>query len=211
MIALPKVAIAFLLVSGVLLIPGESSAQQRRETRSADPRAELKQAERRLSELGYKAGPADGVIDKATRKLWSCFRNGKDESHGSTHSPRLRCDHERRAAATKGSRLRPRRNRYRSTNARVVRQRRSSGEDSSRLNWKQSDLQRERDSRPGVHAARPVQNLPRRSPAGENHHSVCFTTRTTSAMDLRFTAILPCRGRRKVTAAFAFRCPRRKR
>ena len=31
---------------------------------------------------------------------------GRTKSYGSTHSPRLRCDHERGAAATKGSRLR---------------------------------------------------------------------------------------------------------
>ena len=74
MITLRKVAITFLLVSGVLLIPSESWAQRRRVVNRPPTRAELKQAERRLSELRYPAGPADGVLDKATREALVLFQ-----------------------------------------------------------------------------------------------------------------------------------------
>ncbi len=46
-------------------------------------------------------------------------------------------------------------------------------------------------------------------PAGENHRSDCFFIQTTSAMDSRFTAILPSLKLHRVTDAFAFPCPRR--
>ncbi len=49
----------------------------------------------------------------------------------------------------------------------------------------------------------------RRYPAGENRRSDCFIIQTTSAMDSRFTAILPSLKLHRVTDAFAFPCPRR--
>ena len=55
---------------GLLLVtPFESSAssQRKRVVKRTPTRTELRQAERRLSEMGYKTGPADGVIDETTR------------------------------------------------------------------------------------------------------------------------------------------------
>lgn len=60
-------AVIFLFV---LFIPLESSASTQRKRRvSGHPstRAELKQAERRLAEMGYPTGPVDGAIDDKTR------------------------------------------------------------------------------------------------------------------------------------------------
>ncbi len=70
-------AIVLLLALGLLLIvPFESAArsQRKRVTNRPPTRTELKQAERRLSEMGYKAGPADGVIDEATRNALVLFQ-----------------------------------------------------------------------------------------------------------------------------------------
>ena len=75
MITLRNLALAFLFVSGVFLVSSESAGAQRRRVVNRPPaRAELKQAERRLSELGYPAGPADGVIDTATREALVLFQ-----------------------------------------------------------------------------------------------------------------------------------------
>ena len=75
MIALNKLTVA-LLPGLVLLVLGGSSAsaQRKRVVNRAPARAELRQAERRLSELGYPAGPADGVIDAATRNAVVLFQ-----------------------------------------------------------------------------------------------------------------------------------------
>lgn len=77
MCALLKLAVVFLLVPGLLLlVPAESfgSPQRKRVVKRSLTRTEVKQAERRLSELGYKAGPADGRIDEATRRALVLFQ-----------------------------------------------------------------------------------------------------------------------------------------
>jgi peptidoglycan hydrolase-like protein with peptidoglycan-binding domain len=60
----------------IALIPIESSAgtERKRVVNRPPTRTEIKQAERHLSEIGYKAGPADGVIDSATRSALVLFQ-----------------------------------------------------------------------------------------------------------------------------------------
>src|SRR5689334_23046710 len=73
----PKFAAIFVLVLGLLLlVPFESSArsQRKRVVKRPPARTEIKQAERRLSEMGYKAGPADGVVDDTTRNAIVLFQ-----------------------------------------------------------------------------------------------------------------------------------------
>ena len=79
--ALHKLAVAFLLAIGLLLlISGETSASTKRKRVVNRPptRTELKQAERRLSEMGYKTGPADGVIDEKTRTAIVLFQKWEE-------------------------------------------------------------------------------------------------------------------------------------
>jgi hypothetical protein len=74
---LRKFAVVFLSVLGLLLlVPFESPArsQRKRVVKHPPTRTELKQAERRLSEMGYKAGPADGVVDDTTRNAVVLFQ-----------------------------------------------------------------------------------------------------------------------------------------
>lgn len=73
---LRKLALVSLILGLIGLIPIDSSAQAKRKRAVNRPptRAEIKQAERHLSELGYKAGPADGVIDAATRSALVLFQ-----------------------------------------------------------------------------------------------------------------------------------------
>jgi hypothetical protein len=74
---LRKLAIPCVIALGlVLLIPGGSYADTKRKRLVNRPltRTELKQAERRLSEMGYKPGPADGVIDQAARNALVLFQ-----------------------------------------------------------------------------------------------------------------------------------------
>lgn len=60
----------------LVLVPMESSAgtQRKRVVNRPPTRTELKQAERRLAELGYKPGRADGVIDESTRQALVLFQ-----------------------------------------------------------------------------------------------------------------------------------------
>src|SRR3954454_18988443 len=51
------------------------NAQQRK--RVALTHAEVKAAERRLSDLGYWTGPVDGVLDEATRSALIAFQKWK--------------------------------------------------------------------------------------------------------------------------------------
>lgn len=76
MTTLQKLALAFITLGLFVAVPLESSAQAKRKRVVNRPpaRTELRQAERRLSELGYKAGPADGVIDAATRTALVLFQ-----------------------------------------------------------------------------------------------------------------------------------------
>ena len=71
-------AVIFLLV----LIPLESSAQRKRRVSNHPPtRAELKQAERRLADMGYPTGPVDGVIDDKTRGGLVLFQKWEGRKH----------------------------------------------------------------------------------------------------------------------------------
>lgn len=73
-------AVIFLLV----FIPLESSAfvQRKRRVTSHQPtRAELKQAERRLADMGYPTGPVDGVIDETTRGGLLLFQKWEGREH----------------------------------------------------------------------------------------------------------------------------------
>src|SRR6185503_16110527 len=51
-----------------------ANTQRRRVVKRPPARAELRQAERRLSEMGYNAGPAEGTIDEATQKALVLFQ-----------------------------------------------------------------------------------------------------------------------------------------
>ena len=80
---LRKFAITFVLTLGLLLVtPFESGArtQRKRVVKRPPTRAELKQAERRLSEMGYKTGPADGVVDEITRDALVLFQKWEGRS-----------------------------------------------------------------------------------------------------------------------------------
>lgn len=64
-------------MSGLLVVgpvDGLGATQRKRLVNRPPARAEIKQAERRLSEMGYGAGRADGVIDEATRKALVLFQ-----------------------------------------------------------------------------------------------------------------------------------------
>ena len=72
-----NVITAFLLTTSLLLITSsESVARSKVKKRAAGPptRAELKEAERRLSEMGYWTGPVDGVIDSTTHTALIAFQ-----------------------------------------------------------------------------------------------------------------------------------------
>jgi peptidoglycan hydrolase-like protein with peptidoglycan-binding domain len=72
-----NLAAAVLLTASLLLLTAtESAAGTRVKKRDAGPlkRTELKEAERRLSEMGYWTGPVDGVIDDATQLALIAFQ-----------------------------------------------------------------------------------------------------------------------------------------
>ena len=74
---LKSLATAFLLAACLLVIAStDSFASSKVKKRAAGPptRAELKQAERRLSEMGYWTGPVDGVIDSTTESALIAFQ-----------------------------------------------------------------------------------------------------------------------------------------
>ena len=75
MSALHRLSVAFVLAL-LLFGTGESVAgpQRKRVVKRPPTLTERKQAERRLSEMGYQAGPADGVIDEATRNALVLFQ-----------------------------------------------------------------------------------------------------------------------------------------
>jgi hypothetical protein len=67
----------FVIVSLLALTSTQSIAStlpSRIRHERAPNRAEAKEAERRLSELGYWTDPADGVIDRATRAALIAFQ-----------------------------------------------------------------------------------------------------------------------------------------
>ncbi len=71
-------AMMFLVISLVSVTGANASAsmisEKRKKPSSQLTRAEAKEAERRLSEMGYEAGRVDGVIDGATRSALIVFQ-----------------------------------------------------------------------------------------------------------------------------------------
>lgn len=69
-------AVSLLTIGLLLVIPIGSAARTQRKRVVNRPltRTELKQAEQRLKEMGYKAGPADGSVDEATQKALVLFQ-----------------------------------------------------------------------------------------------------------------------------------------
>src|SRR5215212_2074927 len=65
-----------LLIIALFLISGSSLANTRSKKRDSGPlkRAELREAESRLREMGYRTGPVDGVIDSATQQALATFQ-----------------------------------------------------------------------------------------------------------------------------------------
>lgn len=72
-----RLAAAVLLTAGLLLLTSTPSmARTKVKKRDAGPlkHTELKEAERRLSEMGYWTGPVDGVIDDTTQLALTAFQ-----------------------------------------------------------------------------------------------------------------------------------------
>src|SRR6476661_8808962 len=65
---------AVLTIGLLIATPTESPANTKTKKRGPLTRAELKQAERRLSEMGYWTGPIDGVIDSLTQNALTAFQ-----------------------------------------------------------------------------------------------------------------------------------------
>ncbi len=76
MTTLHKLAFVSLVLGLLVLSPIESSASSKRKRVVNRPltRTEVKQAEQRLSEMGYRAGRADGVVDENTRQALVLFQ-----------------------------------------------------------------------------------------------------------------------------------------
>src|SRR5215212_263874 len=77
MYSFKKITAAMLLAAGLLgLTSTEPAARTKVKKREAGPlkRVELKQAERRLSDMGYWTGPVDGVIDDVTQSALTAFQ-----------------------------------------------------------------------------------------------------------------------------------------
>ena len=74
---LRKITLTVLVIIGLLLLTaGQSLANKKNKKPHArlPTRAEAKEAERRLSEMGYWTGPVDGVIDGITRTALIAFQ-----------------------------------------------------------------------------------------------------------------------------------------
>src|SRR4029453_8953061 len=74
---LRKITFTLLVIIGFLLLtPGQSLANKKNKKSPArlPSRAEAKEAERRLSEMGFWTGPVDGAIDGTTRTALIAFQ-----------------------------------------------------------------------------------------------------------------------------------------
>jgi len=71
-----KITLTLLVIIGLLLSPGESLAIKKRKNAAArlPTNTEAREAERRLSEMGYWTGPVDGVVDPVTRTALIAFQ-----------------------------------------------------------------------------------------------------------------------------------------
>jgi hypothetical protein len=65
-----------------MLAPSIMSAQPKSNNHASLPRAQIKEAEQRLADLGYWTGPIDGRLDSATR--WALIAFQKYEGHAIT-------------------------------------------------------------------------------------------------------------------------------
>jgi peptidoglycan hydrolase-like protein with peptidoglycan-binding domain len=66
--------LSFLLLASSASLATPSSDKRKRNSPKPVTRAELRQAEQRLSEMGYTTGPVDGVLDAATRNALIVFQ-----------------------------------------------------------------------------------------------------------------------------------------
>jgi RNA polymerase sigma factor (sigma-70 family) len=90
-----KFAAAVLLTIALLLASTSSTANTnvKKQARGPLKRTELKEAERRLSQMGYRTGPVDGVIDDATQQallaIWRDLPQLRDPARFDAWSYRL--------------------------------------------------------------------------------------------------------------------------
>ena len=73
-----KIAVSVLLTIALLVLSSNSIAKHKNRDTGPLKRAELREAERRLSEMGYWTGPVDGVIDSATQLALVTFQKWED-------------------------------------------------------------------------------------------------------------------------------------
>jgi hypothetical protein len=69
-----QLAAPLLLTISLLVASGSSAANPKKRDGGPLKRAEVKEAERRLSEMGYRTGPVDGVIDSVTQLALVTFQ-----------------------------------------------------------------------------------------------------------------------------------------
>lgn len=71
-----KLTLTSIVIIGLLLLTASQSSANTRDKKNPDhiTRAEAKEAERRLSELGYWTGPVDGAFDGTTRTALIAFQ-----------------------------------------------------------------------------------------------------------------------------------------
>jgi peptidoglycan hydrolase-like protein with peptidoglycan-binding domain len=72
-----KITLTLLVIIGLLLLSAGQSLANRKSKRAVarlPTRSEVREAERRLSELGYWTGPIDGVVDGITRTALIAFQ-----------------------------------------------------------------------------------------------------------------------------------------
>jgi len=78
---LSKLTSTLLLLTGLLVLTANTSVANKRDKKVHErvpTRLEAKEAERRLSEMGYWTGPVDGVIDGITRIALIAFQKWED-------------------------------------------------------------------------------------------------------------------------------------
>jgi L,D-transpeptidase catalytic domain/Putative peptidoglycan binding domain len=73
-----KIAVAVLLTIALLVLSSSSIAKHKNRDAGPLKPAELKEAERRLSEMGYWTGPVDGVIDSTTQLALVTFQKWEE-------------------------------------------------------------------------------------------------------------------------------------
>lgn len=69
-----KTLAATLILIAALVVPSHANTKVKKHDGGPLKRAELKEAESRLKEMGYRTGPVDGVIDSATQQALVTFQ-----------------------------------------------------------------------------------------------------------------------------------------